>query len=297
MNNVKDDMSTYNPVVAMNDNLKNSVYIEMESNQIEKTVILFEIFEGLKLFYKENPHERVKLSFSFDQNSPKEPAYIKFNCSLHEGKSVVFSDIFHFIHKCISLLDPLKNPFSVFTLSLLQNPQQVTLTLCKDNFDCLFKYYADNFEEKKDWLKRVMNRRDDDIDYVIVDTHPLWGKYPTTVFNKKSHDLWQETKKREGYIKSKYDYKLLEKNIDIIKKQYTSLAENQMMVLKNSYLTIFEEGKIVDCVEMQDCYYLKGVFDKKDNDKDLNAFVKYNSTMLELHHGLKENVFLEMLNK
>ena len=47
----------------------NNIKYEMLANRIEKTAILFELCEGLKRFFKDNPEDIVNVSFSFDKNS------------------------------------------------------------------------------------------------------------------------------------------------------------------------------------------------------------------------------------
>lgn len=271
----------------------NNLKYEMLSNRIEKTAILFELSEGLKTFFKENPDEIVDVSFSFNKNSPKEPAYISFKCSTDEGKSVVFSNIFHFLHKCVSLFDPIKSPFGLFAMCLINNPQKIDFTFNKNNFDFIFKY-ADDFDGKAEWLARVINMFDDDLNYIIVDKHPLWGKYPTTVFNKKSYDLWKEVKSREGYIKSFNEYQVFLKNAELIKTHYNQLSDNQTMSLQKSCLFIFEEGKILDTIELNEMDYITGLFDKKDDTKGLNNFIKQNSTIFELNHNLNEKMLSDI---
>lgn len=273
----------------------NNIKYEMLANRIEKTAILFELCEGLKSFFKDNPEDSVDVSFSFDKRSPKEPAYINFKCSTDEDQSVVFSNVFYFLHKCISLFDPVKSPFGLFTMCLLDNPQKVDFTFNKDNFGFIFKY-ADDFDGKEEWLIRAINEYEDDIDYVIVDNHPLWGKYPTTVFNKKSYDMWQEVKSREVYIKSFNEYQIFLKNAELIKKHYRMLSENQTMSLQKSCLIIFEDDKILDCIELDKMDYIKGFFDKKDSEKGFGNFIKYNSTMFELNYNLNEKMLLDIFN-
>lgn len=271
----------------------NNLKYEMLANRIEKTAILFELSEGLKSFFKENPDEIVDISFSFNKNSPKEPAYISFKCSTDEDKSVVFSNVFHFLHKCVSLFDPIKSPFGLFAICMINNPQKIDFTFNKDNFDFIFKY-ADDFDGKSEWLARVINMFDDDIDYIIIDKHPLWGKYPTTVFNKQSYDLWKEVKSREGYIKSFNKYQVFFKNAELIKEHYNQLSENQTMSLQKSCLFIFEEGKILDTIELDEMDYITGLFDKKDDTKGLNNFIKQNSTMFKLNHNLTEKMLSDI---
>lgn len=271
----------------------NNLKHEMLSNRIEKTAILFELAQGLKKFFKENPEEIVDISFCFNKNSPKDPAYISFKCSTDEDKSVVFSNVFHFLHKCVSLFDQIKSPFGLFSMCLINNPQKIDFTFNKDNFDFIFKY-ADDFDGKEEWVRRATNMYDEDIDYIIIDKHPLWGKYPTTVFNKQSYELWQEVKKREGYIKSFNEYQVFLKNAELIKEHYNQLSENQTMSLQKSCLFIFEEGKILDTIELDEMGYITGLFDKKDDTKGLNNFIKQNSTMFELNHNLTEKMLSDI---
>lgn len=273
----------------------NNIKYEMLANRIEKTAILFELCEGLKSYFKDNPEHIVDVSFSFDKNSPKDPTYINFTYSIDENQSIVFSNVFHFLHKCVSLFDPIKSPFGLFAMCLIRNPQKVDFTFNKDNFDFIFKY-ADDFDGKEEWLIRAINQYDDNIDYVIIDRHPLWGKYPTTVFNKRSYDMWQEVKSRESYIKSLPDYQAFLKNAEIIKEYYNGLSNNQSMTLKSSYLTIFEEDKILECIELQDFDHIKGVFDKKDKEKGFINFIKHNITMFELNYSLTEKMLLDIFN-
>lgn len=273
-----------------NDNLK----YELMANRMCKMATLFELGDGLRSFFKENPEEVVNVSFSFAEGMPKEPHAIVFSSSLSKEKEST-AGVFSLLYHCVCAANPLESPFGLFTQYLLNKPQKVDFVFNKDNFNFIFKY-ADDFDGKEEWEKQVVNYWDEDLDYVIVSHDKLWGKYPKTVFNQRSYNLWKEVKSREGYIKSKYEYHVFIRNLELIKKYYNSLTENQTMVLKDSYLTIFEEGKIVDCVEIDNFSYLKGLFNKKDVEKGFNDFINYNSDMLELHIGLTKNLLLNILN-
>lgn len=270
----------------------NNLKIEMIENRIEKTAILFELYKGLKEFFSENPNDSVKLSFSFDERSPKNNHYINFTSSLDENKTHVFSNIFHFLHKCISLFDPVKSPFGLFANLIINNPQKIEMTLDKNNFLSVFKY-ADDFDGKSDWINK-MEWTFGESDYIIFSHNNEWGKYPTMIFNDESLKMWKDLKKTERYIKSKYSYKEFIKNAEIIKKHYFSLNENQTMTLQKSVLTIFEEGKIIDCFELNDFDHIKGVFDRRDN--NFKEFIKYNLTMIELNYEINEKMINEIFN-
>lgn len=273
----------------------NDIKLEMLANRIEKTAILFELYKGLKEFFEKNPQDVVNISFSANRNSPRETRYITFKSSTDEGQSVVFSNVFHFLHKCVSLFDPIKSPFGLFSQSITNKPQEVNLTFNKDNF-CFIFDYADDFEGKKDWLE-LINVSTPYMKYLAYyEKNISWGKYPCMIFNEKSYNDWQTIKSSEAYIKSSYDYSIFVENANLIKKHYYNLKENQSMTLQKSYLTIFEEGKILDCIELYDFNYIQGCFDKKDPEKGLSNFIKYNSMMLELNYGVTEKMLLEILN-
>lgn len=275
--------------------MKNNIALEMLANKIEKTAILFELYKGLKDFFDKNPTEIVDICFCFDNKSPKETRYISFKSSTDEGKSVVFSNVFHYLHKCVSLFDPIKSPFGLFAQFLVMKPQEVKLTFSKDNFFFIFDY-ADDFDNKKVWLTLV-NETVSYMKYsVYYDKNVSWGKYPTMIFNEKSYNDWQAVKASEDYIKTSYDYNIFLTNANIVKKYYKQLSENQTMTLQKSYITIFEEGMIVDCIELYELDYIQGVFDKKDYEKGFSNFIKYNATMLELNYGLTEKMLMEIFN-
>lgn len=154
----------------------NNIKLEMLANRIEKTAILFELYKGLKEFFEKNPQDVVNISFSANRNSPKETRYITFKSSTDEGQSVVFSNVFHFLHKCVSLFDPIKSPFGLFSQSIANKPQEVNLTFNKDNF-CFIFDYADSFDGKKEWLELLS------ADYIIVN-HNRWVSIPKWFLTK-----------------------------------------------------------------------------------------------------------------
>lgn len=271
-------------------NLNNLKY-ELLSNKIEKTAILFELYKGLNKFFNEKPEEVVDITFSFNKNSPKEPMYINFKSSIDENQSVVFSNVFHFLHKCVSLFDPIKSPFGLFATYLINQPQEISFKFNKDNFHFIFDY-CDDFDSKKEWLDLV-NEEYGRADHIIYRKNNQWGKYPTMVFNEESYNLWQEVKSRGNYIKNTYDYKIFLENANLIKKHYRLLNEKQTMTLKNSYLTIYEDEQIVDCIKIEEFEHIKGHFNK-NNDKVFLDFITYNATMFELNHNLTEKMLLEI---
>lgn len=271
----------------------NNLKYELLSNKIEKTAILFELYKGLNSFFKDNPNEVVDITFYFHKNSPKEPLYINFRSSFDEGQSVVFSNVFHFLHKCVSLFDPIKSPFGLFATYLINQPQEISFKFNKDNFHFIFDY-CDDFDSKKEWLDLV-NEEYGRADHIIYRKNNQWGKYPTMVFNEESYNLWQEVKSRENYIKNTYDYKIFLENADLIKKHYKLLNETQTMTLKNSYLTIYEDKKIVDCIKIEEFEHIKGTF-SKNNDKVFLDFITYNATMFELNHNLTEKMLLDIFD-
>lgn len=275
--------------------MNHDIKLEMLANKIEKTAILFELYKGLNKYFCENPDDVVKVSFVFHRNSPKEPMYIQYKSSTDEGKNVVISNVFHFLHKCISMFDPVKSPFGLFALSLVNKPQEVTFTFSKDNF-CFIFDYADDFDSKSVWLTLI----NESVSYIIYSAYYAkncaWGKYPTMIFNEQSYNDWQAIKSSEKYIKSSYDYQMFVENANVVKKYYQQLTENQSMTLQKSYLTIFEDGKILDCIELYDLDYIQGVFDKKDPEKGFSNFIKYNATMLDLNYGLTEKMLMEIFN-
>lgn len=275
--------------------MKNNITLEMLTNKIEKTAILFELYKGLKDFFEKNPEEIVDVYFSFDRKSPKETRYINFKSSTDEGQTVVFSNVFHFLHKCVSLFDPLKSPFGLFAEFMVRNPQEVKLTFNKDNF-CFIFDYADDFDSRSVWLTLI----NESVSYIIYSAYYAnncaWGKYPTMIFNEQSYNDWQAINSSEKYIKSSYDYQMFVENANIVKKYYQQLTENQSMTLQKSYLTIFEDGQILDCIELYDLDYIQGVFDKKDPEKGFSNFIRYNATMLELNYGLTEKMLMEIFN-
>lgn len=85
-------------------------------------------------------------------------------------------------------------------------------------------------------------------------------------------------------------------NAAVIKKHYALLSENQSMILQKSFLTVFEDGAILDCIELNELDHIKGVFDKKDNEKVFANFIKYNAIILELNYGLTEKMLVEIFN-
>ena len=271
--------------------MTNGIKLEILANKIEKTAILFELYKGLNKFFHENPEKIVDISFSFNKNSPKEPMYINFRSSFDEGQSVVFSNVFHFLHKCVSLFDPIKSPFGLFATYLINQPQEISFKFNKDNFHFIFDY-CDDFDSKKEWLDLV-NEEYGRADHIIYRKNNQWGKYPTMVFNEESYNLWQEVKSRENYIKNTYDYKIFLENADLIKKHYKLLNETQTMTLKNSYLTIYEDKKIVDCIKIEEFEHIKGTF-SKNNDKVFLDFITYNATMFELNHNLTEKMLFDI---
>lgn len=271
----------------------NNLKYELLSNKIEKTAILFELYKGLNSFFKDNPNEVVDITFYFHKNSPKEPRYINFRSSFDEGQSVVFSNVFHFLHKCVSLFDPIKSPFGLFATYLINQPQEIEFKFNKNNFHFIFDY-CDDFDSKKEWLDLV-NNEFGRADHIIYRKNNQWGKYPTMVFNEESYNLWQEVKSRENYIKNTYDYKIFLENADLIKKHYKLLNETQTMTLKNSYLTIYEDKKIVDCIKIEEFEHIKGTF-SKNNDKVFLDFITYNATMFELNHNLTEKMLLDIFD-
>lgn len=271
----------------------NSIKLEILANKIEKTAILFELYKGLNNFFKENPNEVVDITFYFHKNSPKEHRYITFKSSFDEGQSVVFSNVFHFLHKCVSLFDPIKSPFGLFATYLINQPQEISFKFNKDNFHFIFDY-CDDFDSKKEWLDLV-NEEFGKTDYIIYKINSQWGKYPTMVFNDESYSLWQEVKLRENYIKNTYNYKAFLENANLIKKQYQLLNEQQTMTLKNSYLTIYEDQQIVDCIEIEGFEHIKGNFNKKADNVFLD-FIKDNAMMFELNNNLTEKMLLEIFN-
>ena len=271
----------------------NNLKYELLSNKIEKTAILFELYKGLNSFFKDNPNEVVDITFYFHKNSPKEPRYINFRSSFDEGQSVVFSNVFHFLHKCVSLFDPIKSPFGLFATYLINQPQEIEFKFNKNNFHFIFDY-CDDFDSKKEWLDLV-NEEFGKTDHIIYNINSQWGKYPTMVFNDESYNLWQEVKSRENYIKNTYDYKIFLENADLIKKHYKLLNETQTMTLKNSYLTIYEDKKIVDCIKIEEFEHIKGTF-SKNNDKVFLDFITYNATMFELNHNLTEKMLLDIFD-
>lgn len=269
----------------------NNLKYELLSNKIEKTAILFELYKGLNGFFNEHPEKVVDITFSFNKNSPKEPIYINFKSSTDENQSVVFSNVFHFLHKCVSLFDPIKSPFGLFATYLINQPQEISFKFNKDNFHFIFDY-CDDFDSKKEWLDLV-NEEFGKTDYIIYKMNSQWGKYPTMVFNDESYSLWQEVKLRENYIKNTYNYKAFLENADLIKKQYQLLNEQQTMILKNSYLTIYEDKKIVDCIEIEGFKHIKGSFNKKDDNVFLD-FIKDNAMMFELNNNLTEKMLFDI---
>lgn len=275
--------------------MKNNITLEMLTNKIEKTAILFELYKGLKDFFEKNPEEIVDVYFSFDRKSPKETRYINFKSSTDEGQTVVFSNVFHFLHKCVSLFDPLKSPFGLFAEFMVRTPQEVKLTFNKDNF-CFIFDYADDFDSKKIWLTLTDERVSYIVHSVPYEKNSAWGEYPTMIFNEQSYNDWQAVKSSENYIKTSYNYNMFLENANIVKKYYKQLSENQTMTLQKSYLTIFEEGMIVDCIELYELDYIQGVFDKKDPEKGFSNFIRYNATMLELNYGLTEKMLMEIFN-
>ena len=74
------------------------------------------------------------------------------------------------------------------------------------------------------------------------------------------------------------------------------LSDNQTMSLQKSCLIIFEDDKILDCIELDKMDYIKGFFDKKDSEKGFSNFIKYNSTMFELNYSLNEKMLLDIFN-
>lgn len=273
--------------------MTNGIKLEILANKIEKTAILFELYKGLNKFFNEHLDEVVDITFSFNKNSPKEPRYINFRSSFDEGQSVVFSNVFHFLHKCVSLFDPIKSPFGLFATYLINQPQEISFKFNKDNFHFIFDY-CDDFDSKKEWLDLV-NEEYGRADHIIYRKNNQWGKYPTMVFNEESYNLWQEVKSRENYIKNTYDYKIFLENADLIKKHYKLLNETQTMTLKNSYLTIYEDKKIVDCIKIEEFEHIKGTF-SKNNDKVFLDFITYNATMFELNHNLTEKMLLDIFD-
>lgn len=271
----------------------NNLQLEMISNRIEKTYILFTLYKDLKSFFSENPDEIVKLSFSFDKNSPKNNNYIEFHSSLDENKTHVFSNVFHYLHKCISLFDPIKSPFGLFSNLIINNPQKIEITLDKSNFLSVFKY-ADDFDKKSEWIDNI-EWTSGETDYVIVSHNSEWGKYPTMIFNDKSLEMWKDLKNSTRYIKSTNAYQCLIENLKFIKKHIDNLNDNQFITLQKSFLTIFEDNKIIDCFELYDFNHLKGDFDKKNN--SFIDFFKNNSTMLELNYDINEKMIAEIINE
>lgn len=65
------------------------------------------------------------------------------------------------------------------------------------------------------------------------------------------------------------------------------------MTLKNSYLTIYEDKKIVDCIKIEEFEHIKGTF-SKNNDKVFLDFITYNATMFELNHNLTEKMLFDI---
>lgn len=271
----------------------NNLKYELLSNKIEKTAILFELYKGLNKFFNEHPDEVVDITFSFNKNSPKEHHYINFRSSFDEGQSVVFSNVFHFLHKCVSLFDPIKSPFGLFATYLINQPQEISFKFNKDNFHFIFDY-CDDFDSKKEWLDLV-NEEYGRAEHIIYRKNNQWGKYPTMVFNEESYNFWQELKSRENYIKNTYDYKIFLENADLIKKHYKLLNETQTMTLKNSYLTIYEDQQIIDCIQIEGFDHIKGTFNRKNDNVFLN-FIKDNTMMFELNNNLTEKMLLEIFS-
>jgi len=167
------------------------------ANRMEKIATLFQLGDGLRGFFKENPEEIVNISFYFADGMPKEPRAIVFSSSLGKGKEST-AGVFNLLYNCVCVANITESPFGLFTQYLLNKPQKVDFVFNKDNFDFIFKY-ADDFDGKEEWEKLVINYWDEDLDYVIVSHDKLWGKYPKIVFNQRSYDLWREVKSREGF--------------------------------------------------------------------------------------------------
>lgn len=184
----------------------NSIKYELMVNRIEKTSILFQLGNGLRRFFKENPEEVVNISFYFAEGLPKEPHAIVFSSFLSKGKEST-AGVFNLLHHCVCVANPTESPFGLFTQYLLNKPQKVDFVFDKDNFYFIFKY-ADDFDGKEEWMRLVVNYWDEDLDYVIVSHDKLWGKYPKTVFNQRSYDLWKEVKSRDGFSQSLKSYQL-----------------------------------------------------------------------------------------
>jgi len=182
----------------------NNLRYELMANRMEKIATLFQLGDGLRGFFKENPEEIVNISFYFADGMPKEPRAIVFSSSLGKGKEST-AGVFNLLYNCVCVASPTESPFGLLTQYLLNKPQKVDFVFNKDNFDFIFKY-ADDFDGKEEWEKLVINYWDEDLDYVIVSHDKLWGKYPKMVFNQRSYDLWREVKSREEFSKSLKSY-------------------------------------------------------------------------------------------
>lgn len=178
----------------------NNLRYELMANRMEKMAALFQLGDGLRSFFKENPEEIVNISFCFAEGMSKEPRAIVFSSSLSKGKEST-TGVFSLLYHCVCVANPTESPFGLFAQYLLNKPQKVDFVFNKDNFDFIFKY-ANDFDGKEEWAKLVVNYWDEDLDYVIVSHDKLWGKYPKTVFNQRSYNMWQEVKSREGFSKS-----------------------------------------------------------------------------------------------
>lgn len=124
------------------------------NNRHSKIAILSELHDGLVNYFSSNPDQTVKITFSFKPDSIKKNHFIEFESSLDHNKDIVFSNVFHFLHKAVSLFDPEKSPFGYFARYLMDHPQSIDLVFDQDNFMFIFDY-SDDFDGKDEWLETL----------------------------------------------------------------------------------------------------------------------------------------------
>lgn len=273
----------------------NTLKLEMLSTRIEKTAILFELYKGLIDYFDKNPEEVVKISLEFKRNSPSDIHYITLKSSIDEGQSVVFSNIFHFLHKCVTIFDTTVSPFGQLALKLVACPQQLDLVFEKNNFLSVFDY-SDDFEGKKEWLELIIESKPNSKYIDQYNRNLEWGEYPSMVFNEKTYNDWQKLKSTENYVKSKYSYYTFIKSTNVLKNCFESLTSNQYLSVDKSYITIFEDGKIIDCIELEDFKHIRGVIDKVSEEKSFNNFIENNAMMIDLNFNITESMLKKIFN-
>lgn len=263
--------------------MTNTLPLDMLSNKIEKTAILFELYLGLETYFAENPKQTVEILISFKNGAPKSPKYIHFENLNVDNNTVCFSNVFNYLHKCIVLFEPYKSPFGLFSNYLMDNPQEIKFIFNKENFLFIFNY-ADSFEGKSEWLNHL------DKKHIFFDKNEVWGEYPTIINNSSSYQLWEDLKKKDSYIKNTYNFKIFSKNMKLIKENYSVLTKKQSMVLEKSFLTIFEGGKIIESIELDNFKFIRFSFDKQNNSASFKFFIENNANILGLNYGLTEEI-------